>query len=236
MFKYVYKIAWLLVFLFTTSLFSQTTDKADPDPNRYQKEIDLFVQWDAKNSFPANAVLFVGSSSIRMWPTHQAFPQYPVINRGFGGAHISDIQFLYETVIHPYLPSLIVFYAGDNDIAYGKNVDQVFKDYVGLIEKIFMDNPDVRFIYLTIKPSISRWEHWQKMQALNQKISDYNDHDNRLFNLDISDLMLDYEGKPKSDIFLEDGLHLNPKGYLLWNSLLDPLLAKTYRATQTPGQ
>ena len=97
-------------------------------PSRWEKTIREFETWDAKNSFPANAVLFVGSSSIRSWPTQNSFPNLPVINRGFGGSQISDVNQFTIRIVIKYAPCLIVFYAGDNDIAKGKTPQQVLKD------------------------------------------------------------------------------------------------------------
>src|SRR4030042_6652119 len=92
---------YLLIFLLSLSFLSfqgEATVTPDPDPARFQSEIDLFVEWDQKNSHPAQAILFIGSSSIRMWLTRQAFPDFPIINRGFGGAQTSDWAHFYEQV------------------------------------------------------------------------------------------------------------------------------------------
>jgi lysophospholipase L1-like esterase len=205
-------------------LLSQPADQTDPDPKRYQNEIETFLQWDAKNSYPENAILFVGSSSIRMWPTHLAFPAYPAINRGFGGAHISDVIFYYETVIKKYQPGIIVFYAGDNDVAAGKPVAQVFEDYKQLIAMIKADNPSCQLIYLPIKPSISRWHFWPTMEEINSRIENYNQEKDNLYYLDLATPMIGKSGRPNERLFIEDGLHLNAEGYALWQALLHPLL------------
>ena len=91
-----------------------------PDPGRFAEEIELFELWDEKNSFPEDAILFVGSSSIRMWPTASAFPGKRVINRGFGGSEISDVIHYYDQLVGHYQPAMIFLYAGDNDIGRGK--------------------------------------------------------------------------------------------------------------------
>ena len=102
---------------------------ADPDPARFAAAIADFAAWDRKNSVPENAIVFVGSSSIRFWDTAEAFPDQRVINRGFGGSHISDINFFYEQVVAPYDPAAVVFYAGDNDIGAGKAPVRVLADF-----------------------------------------------------------------------------------------------------------
>ena len=116
----------LIIFLAAHFVFAQ--EKADLNATRFQQEIDNFSAWDAKNATPDSAILFIGSSSIRFWKTHDAFPNQPVINRGFGGSHISDVNVFADKIVLPYRPAIIVFYAGDNDVAYGKSAERVFDD------------------------------------------------------------------------------------------------------------
>ena len=106
-------------------------DAPDPDPARFAAEIESFAVWDTKNSFADGATLFVGSSSIRLWPTAKAFPEVAVINRGFGGSEISDVIHFYDQVIKPYAAPRIFLYAGDNDIARGKTAERVAGDQSG---------------------------------------------------------------------------------------------------------
>lgn len=223
------KWLFLFVFLFAIQGIGEAqTNGPDPDPQRFQQEIDHFVQWDAKNSFPDHAILFVGSSSIRFWKSHEGFPNYPVINRGFGGAHISDIQHYYKQVIGKYDPALIVFYCGDNDIAAGKPPQQVFGDYQELTNHILRDFPDVKFIYVPIKPSSSRWNFWDKMQQTNQRIKAYNQQTSHLYYVDLATPLLGSDGRPNDSIFRDDHLHLNARGYAIWNRILRPKLKELY--------
>ena len=125
------------------------TRKEDPDPERYRGAIDRFQWLDKKNFFPTEGVLFVGSSSIVLWETANYFPKIPVINRGFGGSHISDVNYFVESLVVKHKPKVIVFYAGDNDIAAGKNIDRVYGDYVEFVQSI-------KIIYLKLKLFIYR--------------------------------------------------------------------------------
>lgn len=225
------KILSLFICLFSLSIFSFQTNNSsavDPDPTRYQSEIDQYQEWDQKNSSPEKAILFAGSSSIRLWLTRQAFPEFPVINRGFGGAHISDVLYYYQQIIAPYDPSVIVFYCGDNDIADGKTVEQVFEDYRELVKRILQDKPSVKFIYLPIKPSPSRFSHWKEMNRLNGMIKNFNEKNPRLFYVDVATALLNSNGEPDSTFFTPDLLHLNEKGYNAWNKVLAPQLKKIY--------
>jgi len=200
----------------------------DPDPNRFENEISTFQEWDKKNSFPPDAILFVGSPSIRMWETGIAFPDLPVINRGFGGSHISDVLFFYDTIVKKYKPAMIVFYAGDNDIAGGKLKDQVFKDYQKLISQIFIDNPKAKFVYIPIKPSSSRWNFWPEMKEFNHLVNEFNQKNDNLYYVDLATPMIGDSSKPNDNLFLEDKLHLNEKGYTIWNSILKQFLETNF--------
>lgn len=194
--------------------------------NPFQKEIDAFIQWDNKNSWPKDAILFVGSSSIRFWETHEFFPGCDVINRGFGGCQISDVNYFVNETILKYKPKIIVFYAGDNDIAEGKIPQQVFNDYKTLVNKIQVRLPETVIIFISIKCSSSRLSYWPQMNKANSMISDFCKRDKQLLYFDAASLLLNPEGKPNPDYFLEDSLHLNKKGYKKWSDNLRPIMKK----------
>ncbi|AQQ10065.1 Argininosuccinate lyase [Sedimentisphaera cyanobacteriorum] len=203
-------------------------DVKDPGPARFKGSIESFRQWDSKNSSPDEAVLFVGSSSIRMWKTAEAFPGLDVINRGFGGSHISDIIHYCDDVISGYSPAVIVFYAGDNDAASGKPPEQIFKDYQQLLSKIRDEYPSTPFVYLPIKPASSRWKYWDQMSETNQIIRRFNQKHENLYYADTASALLTEQGRPNDKLFLKDRLHLNKKGYEIWNSILRPRLTSIY--------
>ncbi|MBN2030774.1 hypothetical protein JW824_11075 [bacterium] len=210
----------LILILFLSLNRHLIAQAEDPDPERFSEEIDAFIQWDLKNSFPEHAVLFVGSSSIRLWPTAVSFPELDVINRGFGGSHISDVNHYYEQIVRKYKPSEIIFYAGDNDIAAEKSPDQVFEDFQYFVERVEMDMPETCVFYLPIKPSLSRWHLWSEMQETNLRIKQYTEEKPQLFYVDTALPMLDQRGEPNPELFLDDGLHLNDQGYQMWNKVL----------------
>jgi lysophospholipase L1-like esterase len=195
----------------------------DPDPGRFAEAIETFAVWDSKNSFPEDAILFVGSSSVRFWPTAIAFPGKPIINRGFGGSELSDVIHFYDQVIKPYAPGKIFVYAGDNDIGNGKTPDQVLQDYKALVELGRSDFPDAEFIFISIKPSKRRWSKWPIMAEANRMVREYAERHPNLAYADLATPLLDDNGSPK-DVFVEDGLHLNEQGYRLWQQALAPYL------------
>lgn len=217
---------WLLVLLSVASCISAKEAVADPDPNRFAGEIKAFAEWDSKNAVPAEPILFVGSSSARMWRTHESFPDLPVINRGFGGSHISDVIHYAEKVVLPYNPKVIVFYAGDNDMAGGKSAQQVAEDYRKFVALVHAKLPAARIVFVAIKPSGQRWSLWPRMNEANSLIRDLCDQDERLFFADLATPLLGGDGKPRPELFLADQLHLNPQGYEVWTQTLRPVLAK----------
>jgi len=196
----------------------------DPDPYRFKEEVDYFQRYDSRNSFPADAVLFVGSSSIRNWETAKYFSDFPVINRGFGGSHISDVIFFIEPLVMRYKPRVIVFYAGDNDVAYKKSARQVVDDYKEFIRLVKGELPETKILYIPIKPSLDRWSIWEEMKKANNLIAMLSEKDESLYYVDLATPMLNVDSLPDSSLFVEDGLHLNAKGYELWTENLLPLL------------
>jgi lysophospholipase L1-like esterase len=203
---------------------------ADPDPNRFAKDIARFVAWDSQNAVPANPILFVGSSSIRGWKTRESFPQLPVINRGFGGSHISDVIHFSDRIVLPYAPKLIVVYAGDNDVKDGKSAARVLCDYRRFVELVHGKFPDTGIIFITIKPSGSRWSLWPEMNKANNLIKAFSEKSGRLFLADLGTPLLGADGKPDDSLFRSDRLHLNDKGYRVWARALEPVIDKAMKA------
>jgi lysophospholipase L1-like esterase len=215
---------WLLIVVCSCGVLAGTAGATEEKANRWEDTIRSFEQWDRKNTVPSGAVLFVGSSSIRMWPTADSFRELRVINRGFGGSQISDVNHFAERIVLPYKPKVIVFYAGDNDVAAGKSAQGVFDDYKQFEKLLHKRLPRTRIIYTSIKPSRSRWSLWPVMNRANTMIKDFSAKDRRLFYFDGATPLLNGEGEPSAEFFLKDNLHLNDKGYAVWTKLLRPMI------------
>ena len=200
----------------------------NPDPGRFQDAIEEFISRDSRNAVPDRPILFVGSSSIRLWQTGEWFSGLPVINRGFGGSHISDILHYFEQTVAKYRPGIVVLYAGDNDIAHGKEAQQVFSDFKTFVVLLSSRVPGSVLIYLPIKPSVERWAMWPAMKQTNQLIRNYIVEAPNLFYADTATPMLDMNGKPRAELLLGDGLHLNESGYKLWSAVTGKLLRYVY--------
>ncbi len=191
---------------------------------RFENEITAFEAYDHKNAPPRDPILFVGSSTIRMWQTADAFPDLPVINRGFGGSTTDDVNHFADRIVFKYKPRLIVFYAGDNDIAAGGTPDRVFSDFQTFLTSVHDHIPNTPVIYLSIKPSIARSKFWPQMQEVNGRVKALTQQNKELTYIDTAPSLLGADGKPQRDLFRDDGLHMNDKGYARWNEILAPKL------------
>jgi lysophospholipase L1-like esterase len=211
-------------------LSASSEGSVEVDPNRFAEEIEVFEQWDSRNATPTDPVLFIGSSSIRMWRTRESFPDIPAINRGFGGAHISDVMHFARRLVLPYKPSLILFYAGDNDVAAGKSSERVFGDYRRFTAWVETNLPQTPIIFLSIKPSAQRWAFWPEMKAANDRIRAFCERGEQLYFVDLATPLLGADGLPDSDLFIADQLHLSAAGYAVWTEALAPLIRQVRKA------
>src|SRR5262245_52826070 len=151
---------------------SAATTKKPAGPERFESEIAAFEKWDHQNAVPKDCILFVGSSTIRLWQTADAFPDLPVINRGFGGSTIPDVNYFADRIVFKYKPRTIVFYAGDNDIAAGHSPEKVFANYQKFSDSVHEQLPNTKLIYLAIKPSPLRWKMWPQAQVVNSRVKE----------------------------------------------------------------
>ena len=184
-----------------------------------------------RESPPApGGVLFVGSSSIRMWDTlARDFPGVPVVRRGFGGSAMADVVRYADRIVIPYKPRLIVVYAGDNDINDGTTPEQVLSDYRAFVGKVREKLPATRMAFISIKPSIARWRLVEPMRKANELVRTYSAPDSLLDYIDIFTPMLGEDGTPRKDLLMEDGLHLTAEGYALWTKVVAPYLGEPKR-------
>ena len=195
--------------------------------NRWESDIVAFEASDRTNSPPRNAVLFIGSSSIRLWTTlAEDFSEHRVINRGFGGSEISDSVHFVHRIVAPYRPRLIVMYAGGNDINAGESPEQIASDFQEFVRKVHAVLPATRIAYISIAPNPARWAQVDQVKAANKLIQEFTRQDSRLGFIDVFSHMLNKDGQPRPDIFVEDRLHLNANGYELWKGLVGPHLLK----------
>lgn len=191
----------------------------------FAADIAAFEAADARDPQPPGGVLFVGSSSIRLWPElAKNFPGVHVVQRGFGGSEISDVILYASRIVLPYKPRLIVFYAGENDLNAGESPESVSRDYQSFVELVRRSLPETRIVFVSIKPSSSRWALVDKMRRTNEMIRAYTARDSRLSYVDVFTPMLGANGTPREELFVADRLHLNEQGYALWREILLPVV------------
>jgi lysophospholipase L1-like esterase len=160
-----------------------------------------------------------------MWTTlDREFPGVPVLNRGFGGSEAGDVAQFAGRIVVPYKPPVVVFYAGDNDLAAGKTPTQVLNAFQSFVATIHRDLPGTRVVFVSIKPSIARWGIVDNMRQANRLVQDYARTDDRLVYVDVFTPMLDASGMPRPELYLEDGLHMTPAGYAIWRERIAPAI------------
>lgn len=217
------KITGVLLLIITSGLFAQTTQPP------FWEDIQNFKKQDSVH-FPAkNQILFVGSSSFTKWTDVQNyFLGYKIINRGFGGSSLPDVIRYAGDIIFPYHPKQIVIYCGENDLAASDTVtpQTVFNKFKQLFKLIRSKMPNVPVVFISIKPSPSRQHLMPKMLAANSLIKKYLKENKRTAFVDVYHKMLNAYGNPIDDIFIEDKLHMNAKGYAIWQKAIQPYLLK----------
>jgi lysophospholipase L1-like esterase len=224
----------LLVVALSAALGVRTSAQCPPRPpapligaaQRFEDEIANFEAADRVSPPPRGSVLFVGSSSIRVWPNLKTdFPNVAVLQRGFGGSTLDEVDHYAPRIVLPYCPRLIVLYAGDNDLAEGRTPEQIladFKTFVGLVRSPM---PKTRIIFVSIKPSTARVALLGKMRVANTLVRNYIATDPSLTYVDVFTPMLGPTGLPRGELFQSDGLHMNAQGYAIWRGLLQPLVS-----------
>jgi lysophospholipase L1-like esterase len=190
------------------------------------EEIIAFRKQDSIHAPVRHPILFIGSSTFRKWTDINAdFPSYPIVNRAFGGSSIPDVIRYADDVIFKYDPKQIIIYCGENDLTVagvtGDTVFQRFKILYGMIRKRL---PKIPVLFVSLKPSPSREKLWPAMRDANEKIRKFCRKEKRLEYLDVYNPMFNADGSVMRDIFLSDDLHMNKKGYAIWQPLIKPYL------------
>jgi lysophospholipase L1-like esterase len=212
-------VAFVALFSLVVPVFSA--------PEKWEKEIAGYEKADAAKPPAKGSIVFIGSSSIRLWKTlTEDFPRHKVLNRGFGGSQIEDSTAFADRIIFPYEPSMIVLYAGGNDINAGKSASQVFEDFKAFVAKVRTKLPEVEIAYISIAGNPKRWAQIDKVKEANRLIEEYTKQEKHLKFINVFSAMMGADGLPKPDIFVADNLHMNPKGYAIWKEFVGPFLPK----------
>lgn len=212
----------------TQNAAAQETPAAPSSPSptqaKYASDLARFEQELLSGKSALGSIVFYGSSSIRLWNLDESFPELGYINRGFGGSNSTEAIELFEQVVVPLQPRVIVLYEGDNDIAQGRTASEVAADFAHFTAQVERHLPDTKIVYLTIKPSNSRWNLVSVQRSANRRIEAFCAANDRLRYVDLASCLLSPDGRPDDSLFMEDRLHLNAAGYAIWSQRLTEVL------------
>jgi len=221
----------MLRFLLTILvLFATLTASIAADGNKFQKEWDAYLEKDKTSPPPSEAILAIGSSSMRMWDsiTNDLAP-LPVFNRAFGGSVTKDTVEAVPVLVIPYKPKVILYYCGDNDLGSAKtSPDDPVNGFKNFVTEVRKELPNVRFVYLSIKPSPKRTDSWPNAQKANAMIAELAAKDPFITFVDVGTVLLDDNGVPIPELFKDDKLHMQPAGYERWTKMVKPALEKVW--------
>ncbi|SFR68007.1 GDSL-type esterase/lipase family protein [Maribacter stanieri] len=206
------------LFLISLASFAQTQNIFTNEVKDITKKYDSI--WDSSKE----TIVFTGSSSVRLWKKlEEEFPDHQIVNSGFGGSQASDLLLFIDELILSYNPKKVFIYEGDNDLWSKKRPANVLDTTAEIIRRIKADNPSTQIILIAAKPSISRWKIRGKYKRLNRKMERFTKKDAQLNYVDVWNPMLN-KRKLITDIFIEDGLHMNQKGYDIWYEAMKDLV------------
>ena len=217
-------------------LYVEIRKSASEDPTVYAEDIADLVARTREGPMAEDAVVFIGSSSIRLWSTLERDMQpLPVVQHGFGGAKLADVEFYAEELVNPFAPRAVVVFAGTNDLHPGasKPPEVLLETYRRFVERVRADLPDVPIYFIGITPSPMRWAIWDQAQETNRLVREWSASDPTLFYIETGPSLLGEDGEPDRDNYIFDGLHLSAQGYGIWTEIIRTRLMEDLRAGPT---
>lgn len=207
--------AWLL--------YDEIQKSRSEDPLVWEDAIRDLEAETAGRFAPGQAVVFVGSSSIRLWRTlEEDMAPVPVLRHGFGGAKLGAVVHYADRLVSAYQPRAVVVFAGTNDIdpSAAKTPEVLLASYQEFVQRVRAHQPEVPIFFIGITPSPRRWSVWPIAQAANERIAHWSAANPNLYFIDTSAALLDSSGQPDPDNYLFDGLHLSTQGYAIWRDII----------------
>ena len=202
-------------------VWAQTSVSAMPaGAASFEENIAAFAAADREQAPPTGGILFVGSSSIRLWNDLEKQFGPSIIKRAVGGSKMSDCTRYLDRLVFPYKPRQVVVYAGDNDLAEGIPPEDILISFQKFVDGVQRELPSTRISYISIKPSPARARLIPKIRETNHLIQEYTAEHEKLDFIEVFKAMLDPEGQPRADLFRADALHLNEAGYTLWRKII----------------
>jgi lysophospholipase L1-like esterase len=208
-----------LLVLATIKLFSQN----------FISEIKAFERQDSLSIPREGQILLAGSSTFRLWTTYQQdLKDFPVINRGFGGSQMSDLNYYFDRIVLKYKPAMILVYEGDNDLSAGESPESIVSEFKDFVKMVKAKLPNTKVAYCSIRPSLARTNILDKQKAVNKAIEKFCKKTKKVAFVNIQKKFYLPNGKLMEDIFVADKLHLNQKGYEIWAKATRKFLDKKF--------
>ncbi len=219
----MYRYIYLIIFLILLSCSPVEKYAKLPEVLAWESQMQLFDDLNKNETYPKESILFAGSSSIRLWSTlKDDMAPYPVIQRGYGGARLSDFAVYAGRIFDPHECQAIVIFIA-NDITGGeqdKSPEEVLALYKSVIKTIRREHRETPVFWIAITPTTSRWSAWPQIQKANMLIKNYCENHKNLFYITTDFAFIGQDGKPKDELFRDDLLHLNDKGYAVWREII----------------
>jgi len=207
-----------------SALIDYATIDHKVDLSRFDKTIAKFEEEDKVARYSKDLILFTGSSSIVFWNSlAEDMAPHPVLNRGFGGSILPEMNLYFDRIVKKYRPKIIFLYCGENDIAIDYTPEESYSAYRKFIALCKADLPETEIVFISMKPSPSRWDKWTDVDKANKLIESYTKKNDQLHFVDVGPVMMDGTAPDKS-IFVSDMLHMNKEGYRRWTKVIKPVL------------
>jgi len=215
------QLGCVITLLVTTAFLSQASAQ-NTDPSRWDDAVARFAVQDGINPPPSNAIVLSGSSSIARWNDQAAAALAPltVISRGFGGSVMGDVLHHLDAVALKYSPRAILIYEGDNDTAFGIPKATILSQFKEIVERVHEELPETRIYVMAVKPSVSRLNVWSDAVDVSAGLNEIASKDPLVYYVDSATPFLKADGSVMTDIFVDDNLHLNPLGNLIWGAII----------------
>jgi len=199
------------------------------DPTRFEADILAFEASDRENPFVKGGIVFVGSSSVRLWDDLQSdFAPIPVLNRGFGGSHLSDSVYYSNRIVTNYQPRAVVIYAGENDLGNNFSGQHVFELLKQFVAKVHAEAPDTEIFAMSVKPSPGRGEAIHQIRITNALTREWAETQPKVTFIDVVEPMLGEDGIGRGELFVEDGIHMTRAGYEIWAAVVKPYMTPLF--------
>ncbi len=199
-----------------------------PDPGRFAAEIAKFVKLDAELAPATGGIVFTGSSSVRFWKVNEAFPDLPVLNRGFGGSVANDLITYANQIVLRYKPRLLVVYTGGNDLHAKLTTEEALEDYTKFLSLVHEKLPDTRIVVSSVKVAPIRATEIGDVQKLNVLLESWMKDKPWIRWVEATSYLMDREGQPIESLYRADRLHLNDEGYVKWNAIIGPVVREEW--------